>query len=54
LVAGKYAQSRFIKGDMQRVLFKLPFGIFGTGGVVPAAAITDQSEELLVDGEDLK
>ena len=39
---------------MERVLFKLPFGIFGTGGVVSAAAVTDQSEELLVDGEDLK
>jgi hypothetical protein len=39
---------------MKRVLFELPLGIFGTGGVVPAAAVTDQCEELLVDSEELK
>jgi hypothetical protein len=54
LVTGKYAQSRLIKSDMERILFKLPFGIFGAGGIVPAAAVTDQREELLVDIEDLK
>jgi hypothetical protein len=54
LVAGKNPQRRFVKGDMERILFKLPLGILGTGRIITAAAITDQRKKLLVDTQQFK